>query len=61
MHVSRSDPDFSIIIFQPLLDMRVTMLASVIHCFLDNLKIDMICGMKETNGSGYPLRITHYC
>jgi hypothetical protein len=50
MHVSRSDPDFSIIIFQPLHDLQATMPALGLPCFLNNLKIDMIYGMKETGG-----------
>jgi hypothetical protein len=57
MHVSRSDRDFSIITFQPLPDLRVTWLACGIHSFLNNLKIDMICGMKEASGSENPLEI----
>lgn len=57
MHVSRSDPDFSIITFQPLPDMQATLPALGIHCFLNNLKIDMICGMKETNDSRRRLRV----
>lgn len=51
MHVSRSDPDFSIITFQPLSDMRATMPVLEIPCFPNNLKIDMICRMKKMNGS----------
>jgi hypothetical protein len=61
MHVSRSDPDFSILTFRSLPDMRATMPASGIHCFLNNLKIDMICGMKEANGSKNILEIIKYC
>jgi len=61
MHVSRSDPDFSVITFQLLPDMRATTPALGIPCLLNNLKIDRICGMKETNGSENPLEIAHYC
>ena len=61
MHASRSDPDFSIFTFQPLPDIRVTSPAWGIYSFLDNLKIGMICGMKEVNGSGNLLEITYYC
>jgi hypothetical protein len=60
MHVSRSDPDCSIITFQPLPDMRALMLALGIPCFLNNPKIDMICGMKEMNGCGNLLEIIVY-
>jgi type IV secretory pathway TraG/TraD family ATPase VirD4 len=60
MHVSRSDPDFSIMTFQSLPAMRVKMPALGIHSFLNNLKIDMIYGMKETNGYEYLSEIINY-
>jgi hypothetical protein len=60
MHVSRSDPDFSINTFQPSPDMRA-LPALGIHCFLNNMKIDRICGKRETNGSENLLEIIEYC
>ena len=50
MHVSRLGPDFSINILQLSPVMQAALPACGILSLLDNLKIDMIDGMKEMNG-----------
>ena len=50
MHVSRLGPDFSINILQLSPVMQAALPACGILSLLDNLKIDMINGMKEMNG-----------
>ena len=50
MHVSRLGPDFSINILQLSPVMQAALPACGILSLLDNLKIDMIYGMKEMNG-----------
>jgi hypothetical protein len=53
MHVSRLGPDFSINILQLSPVMQAALPVCGILSLLDNLKIDMIYGMKETNGYKY--------
>ena len=50
MHVSRLGPAFSINILQLSPVMQAALPACGILSLLDNLKIDMIYGMKEMNG-----------
>ena len=50
MHVSRLGPDFSINILQLSPVMQAALPICGILILLDNLKIDMIYGMKEMNG-----------
>jgi hypothetical protein len=50
MHVSRLGSDFSINILQLSPVMQAALPACGILRLLDNLNIDMICGMKEMNG-----------
>ena len=53
MHVSKFGPDFSINIIQLSPVMQAALPACGILSLLDNLKIDMIYGMKEMNGYKY--------
>jgi hypothetical protein len=50
MHVSRLGSDFSINILHLSPVMQTSLPACGILSLLDNLKIDMIYGMKEMNG-----------